>query len=282
MSVFVTFNGELLTPQELRVSPDNRGIMYGDGCFETFRSYKGKFLHLEKHFGRLTSGLSFLGIETEFGLQEFQHSIEELIEANEAQNEDALIRVQTWRKGGRGYSTEIKEANWLTVLMPISETDAPISIATVNTRAIPNKALPRQYKFSNGLNYIWASKEASEAGADDALMLTIDETVSECTVANVFWVKGDTVFTPSESCDLLPGITRGILMDLISESSNLNMESGTFSLEDISSAEAIFCTNSVRGIRRVSQLDGKAFDTEHPVTDQLSELFELYKHQHLK
>src|SRR5690606_40400625 len=60
--------------------------------------------------------------------------------------------------------------------------------------------------ISNGLNFIQAAREANNLGANDALLLTTSNKISETTIANIFWVKGNTVFTPSKICDLLPGI----------------------------------------------------------------------------
>src|SRR5699024_4498907 len=90
----------------------------------------------------------------------------------------------------------------------------PPILATVETKRISADALPSIYKFSNGINYIIAANEAAEKGADDALMQTINGKISETTIANIFWIKDEKIFTPSTACDLMPGITRNAVINL--------------------------------------------------------------------
>lgn len=281
MSNFVVYNGQLVHEEEVLISPINRGMMYGDGCFDTFRSYKAKFLSLEAHFERTKAAAEYLGMEVEFDFEGFKVKILELLEANELLNKDAMVRVQCWRGGSRGYRTNSSQGNWITHCTPYSPVEAPISLASVNTRAIPSEALDRRFKLSNGINYIAAAREALKKGADDALMLTINRKVSETTIANIFWLKGNICFTPSLDCDLFPGITRSVLIKELTEHNGVNVIEGQFILEDIKSADAVFSTNSLREVVPVSSIDEVRFDLNHKFIGFVKELFKHFKKKNL-
>ncbi len=282
MTNFIVYNGQLLPEEEVRISPANRGIMYGDGCFDTFRFYKGKFLRLEAHFERTKATAEYLGIDVMFDFEGFKAKILELLEANELLNEDAMVRVQCWREGSRGYRTDSVQGNWLTICTPYMASKEPIDLATVNTRTIPSEALDRKFKLSNGINYIIASREASKKGADDALMLTINEKVSETTIANVFWIKGNTCFTPSLECDLFPGITRNTLISLLRRNNDFKVIEGEFSVDKIKAADSVFTTNSLKEVVPVKSIDEVRFDVNHKSISIAEEMYELFKKKNLK
>lgn len=278
---YIVFNGQLILADQVSVSVQSRGLMYGDGCFESFRAYKGKFLKLEEHFNRMIAGVRYLGLEVHFGFEDFKHRLIELLEINSLMDKDALLRVQCWREGQKGYFTTSKATSWIAVSTPIDEIDRVLKLATVSVRAIPSEALERKYKLSNGLNYIQAAREAHTLGANDALMLTMDGYISETTVANLFWLKEDIIFTPSEDCDLLPGVTRNLLIELIRKQPGYSLKAAKYKVEHIKSADAVWATNSVREIVPVSSIDEVFFDLFHPFIQSLNKRFELYKMRNL-
>lgn len=249
----IILNGKLLKEQEAMVSPVNRGMMYGDGCFETLRSYSGKFLRLNCHFERLKGGLDYLGMDSHLNSDEWKKQIKNLLEANHLSDKSTMIRIQCWREGGRGYAPDSSKMGWMIQASEIRSNATPQKLIVAKTRCIPSLSLDRKYKLSNGLNYIVAAKEAAEQQVDDALMLTVNGSISETTSANIFWVKDDKVFTPSKDCDLLPGITREIIIELI-ESNGFEFKEGVFQPEEIKKAEAVFCTNSLIELREVASL----------------------------
>lgn len=281
MKNYLIYNESLVSEEEVLISPLNRGMMYGDGCFDTLRTYNGKFFKLEEHFKRFINSANYLGIETHFGFADFKLKILELLEANHLMKKDAIIRVQCWRDGGRGYLSKSTNANWITSSSEIEPYKESIQLSIVDVRAIPSEALERKFKLSNGLNYIKAASQASISGADDALMLTTNKKVSETTKANIFWVKENTVFTPSINCDLLPGITRNTVINLLTKSSLFSVVEGEFEVKDVKQSEAVFVTNSIREIVSVTSIDGTRFDSSHPVVHSIKDNFEELKRQNL-
>lgn len=274
-------NGSFKTEKEALISPINRGLMYGDGCFETLRWYEGRMLDFSDHYERLQRSCDYLGIELSITQEEVRMYIQELATINGLESSYGLIRLQLWRQGQRGYRADQMGMEWMLQLVPYQPNPAPLKLITAETRCIPSEALDRTVKLTNGLNYIKAAQEARRASADDALMLTVDDHLSETTIANIFWVNGQKVFTPSDDCDLLPGITRNRLIRLLNEE-GIEVSEGVFELKDIKDAEAAFCTNSLMEIRKVAALNEKSFDTAHELLQIIEDVFQKYKTVHLQ
>ena len=245
MSHFININGTLFPEEQASLPATSRAVFYGDGCFETLVSYKGKFLHFEDHFARLQSGLKYLEMNLDLTKDQLKSEVQKLLEKNELEGEDSVVRIQCYREGHSGYFDISDRSGFIISNRSIPERSESLNLKTVSIPAIPSAALERKVKLSNSINYIKAVQEAKKKGGDDGLMVTVDSKISETTISNIFWIKGSQVFTPSVNCDLLPGVTRSILIELINQDLELELIEGAFGLEDIYSAEAVFFTNSV-------------------------------------
>lgn len=266
------------------VSVTSRGLFYGDGCFETFRSYKGSFSKLQAHLKRLEKGLEYLGISYPPGLKEKKllSNLTNLLERNKLSDEDAVVRIQVWRKGGRGYQIEIPSgAHYSIVPASLTKSSDSCMLATVDIKRIPSSALPSQFKLSNCINYILAAKQAKRKSADDALMETTDGWISETTIANIFWKQNETVFTPSDECDILPGTTRNIVLHLLKEKFQIEVREGHYKLRDIKNAETVWICNSVKEIMPVHQINQVKFKIDTSFLKRLKHSFETYRNEEL-
>lgn len=282
MMEYINLNGKIVSESEGVLPATSRAVAYGDGCFETFRSYNGKFLNFTDHFKRLQEGLNYLGMDSELTEEKFRKEIQELLIENDLENKDSVVRIQCFRKGGAGYTNLSGKSGFLISTREVRHKSSTLKLKTVSIRAIPSIALERKVKLSNSINYIKAAQEAEKEYCDDALMLTIDGFISETTIANIFWIKDSQVFTPSVNCDLLPGIIRSIIIDLINEDPKLSIGEGVFKPEDLYKAEAVFCTNSVMEIKAVSMIDGYSYETDNFVMKKLRDDFKVYKETSLK
>ncbi len=324
----VILDGRPVPADEAQVRMSSRIAMYGEGCFDTLRAYKGGFLHPEKHLQRLHRGAELLGREVPFALRDTGSFLEVLalfLKSNDAMEEQVRIRVQVWaddhttgfRPGNTstrfvitGSGLEPTEANDEADMYDTSDTfggyktgdtnnaddaseprqpDAysvqrsakPVNLITSRFRSIPAKALQPDIKWTNSINYILAAREAQQKHADDALMLTHSGLVSETTVANIFWMTSNTIFTPSPDCDLLPGITRGALLDIF-EQSSIPLVEGEFEPQVLTGADMVWLCNSVREIYPVGQLDEYRYEPDPLFFRTLGDQFDAYKKEHLQ
>lgn len=277
---WLIFDGDLITADQPVVPIVSRGLMYGDGVFETLRTYKGKTLLLEDHLNRLHSGMYMLGmkVDTHVKVEALKERIWKLLDKKQLLNVDAIIRLQVWRDGQRGYHPKTDSNIHYSITGSACPEDfRPPALATVKQRRIPSQSMPSFAKFTNGINYIMAARQASEKGGDDALMQTIDGYISETTIANIFWVRGDTIFTPDKECDLIPGITRNIILEMIGESNRWKCQEGKYTLDHLLDADSVWICNSVREVLAVEKIDSEKFDTDHPVIKKLQERYTAFR-----
>ena len=174
-SVTSIIDGQLIAASEPAIPISSRGLMYGDGCFETLCTYSGRFFKLQQHLDRLRSGLQYLEIDFPDVLRsaKLKATIQDLLSANELQDGKAVIRLQVWRAGRRGYATQSQKSHYAIQCLNHQVRSQTYTLARVDTKRIPSVALPSKYKFTNGINYVKAAKQARALGADDALMETI-------------------------------------------------------------------------------------------------------------
>lgn len=263
----------------------SRGLMYGDGIFETFRTYRGKTFLLKEHINRLQSGMHMLGmgLNSNLKVQSVRKLVAILLEKQQMNETDAIVRLQVWRDGLRGYHPQEESSTHFSITASACPDDfSPPILKTVERRRIPSKSMPSEAKFTNGINYILAAKEAAEKGGDDALMQTIDGFISESTIANIFWINGDTIFTPDNECDLIPGITREVILDFIHKSNRWNITLGKYPLSHIMEADAVWMCNSVREVLAVKQINEQLFAVDHPSIKELQDQFDRHRKANAK
>jgi len=282
---WLIFDGDFIPADQPIVPVVSRGLMYGDGVFETLRIYKGKTLLLEDHLTRLHSGMHMLGMEvdTHLKVEALKERIWKLLEKQGLVGLDAIIRLQVWRDGPRGYYPQADSNIHYSITASVCLQDfRPPTLATVKQRRIPSQSMPSSAKFTNGINYIMAARQADEKGGDDALMQTINGFISETTIANIFWIKGDTIYTPDKECDLILGITRKVLLDVIQASNRWGCREGQYSLDHIKEADSVWICNSVREVLAVKKIDDIKFDIDHPAIKKLQNRYSAFRRANTK
>lgn len=282
----VSLNGSIVDKYEARITGESDGLYYGAGCFETFKSYKGKFLHLDHHLRRLNDAVTYLTGEEKIFFKEklLRAEIVSLLNANGLTDEYTKIRIQVSLAGRCGYvQPDLKRSGLITLIRADeihNKSPQTVRLSSVDTAVVPASCRPTHLKLSNMIHYRQAAIQAKAKGADDALMLTVRGEVAETSIANIFWEKNGTTFTPSAACDILPGVTRSILVELISDM-GVDVRQGTYSLSDIEQASRIWLCNSVKELAWVSSLNGKSYPTNSEFGDKLRNYLEEYKKENL-
>ncbi len=267
---YAFLNDRFLPVSEALIPAASRAAAYGDGCFETLKTWNGRMLALDRHVDRLNQGLKHLGITPprESTEARFAHIIDGLLEQNQLSETEARIRIQVWRTGPLGYQTqEWSDAILLVNAFPIGNTPPPNHIGLVQTRRIPNASLPSNIKMSNGLNYIMAQREAQQSGYQEGVMCTVDGHLSEATMANLFWIKDGILYTPANTCDLLEGIMRGLVIEAMNGLIPIELTKALPAVLD--TADAVFTTNSLRELHPVSMYNKTSFDPESEMNAKL-------------
>lgn len=274
--VYASLNGVIVDLKTASVPANQSGLYYGTGCFETLLYRSGQIQHLEKHYQRLCEGLSYLGVQ-EKNLPEAEDlfsTIQNLLKRNRAEGASCKIRIQCSIDNEQGYS-QVTEPGYFTY---ITVSDLPArgkeySLKISETRVIPANCRPPYLKLSNMLHFRSAFRDARRSGFSDALLLNSEQFVSESSIANIFWIKQDTVYTPSAACDILPGIIRGEVISYLRAELNMEVSEGKFSTESLLQSEAVWVTNSLMLVKPVGQIEQVYFKKDHPILNRVMQYF---------
>lgn len=251
----------------------NRSFRYGDGLFETIRVIKGQIHLLDYHIERLLNGTDFLKIErpSNWNTEFFRKRIWELLEKN-GEKENGKIRLSIFRADGGLYTPKTNKANFL---IEFEEYNQPEFLLNKKGLKIDifsemEKAcnLYSNFKTSNALVYILASIHKREEGLDDCLIVNSQNRIAEAISSNVFMVKDGKVITPPLSEGCVAGIMRSHVLDIM-QKHNIDYQVAPIQLEELFSAQELFMSDAIKGIRWVSSF--KVMRYELGLAKQISE-----------
>jgi branched-chain amino acid aminotransferase len=258
----VHLNGELVDADAARISPFDAGYLYGDGLFDTLRTYRGFSHLLAEHVQRLSREAELLQIPFDPSPGTWDHIIRELLAANGLMDEDARVRLQISRGGGPDTDQVSVDPEAVSPVVfvhvrPISESTARIQRDGVRILSMQSAFARGNFPQIKSLNYlpsIMALRFARAQGYEEACLLNRQNKVLECATSNIFLIKGETLRTPSPRLGLLPGITRGRVLTLARDLS-LRVEEAASELRDLVTADEVFLTGSVKEIVPVVGMD---------------------------
>jgi branched-chain amino acid aminotransferase len=223
--VFV--EGEFVSSDAARLSVKANAVSYGTGVFggmrATWNEEANELFLLEPlaHYRRLHLSAKALGLPLAYSAEELVAITVELLRRNEVRA-DAYVRPLLLQAGEvlpvRMHDVETR---LLIYVAPFPAGYIPadgVRCLVSSWRRIPDVCLPLRAKLIGSyLNPALAKTEAVRAGFDEAILLTVDGEVAEATTSNVFLRRGDAWITPSVTDDILEGITRRQLIELIRE-----------------------------------------------------------------
>lgn len=267
-------NGEFLPSMQACVPVADRGFRFGDGVFETIQLLQGVPYLWEQHLARLQAGLNALRIA--LPQVDWQPVARQLIQHNGSV--DGFLRIAVSRGvGSRGYLPEVNiTPTWVMEYLPPSPLPSQPLKLWLSTMERPSpRALPTNYKLAHGINSTLALLEAQEQGCDDAVMLSSTQKICETSNANIFWIKGGVLFTPTLETGCLAGTTRAQVLAL----SPLPYEELQADIAELQSAEAVFVTNARVGIWPVDSITplGLTYTNTHPALAELTHHLEAHR-----
>ncbi|MBI1372652.1 MAG: branched-chain-amino-acid transaminase [Phycisphaera sp.] len=276
----VWVDGQLLPADEAKVSVFDHGLLYGDGVFEGIRIYNGRILKLATHLKRLYAGAELIDLKIRQDIDELTAATHETVKANGLAN--GYIRLVVTRGGGTlGLNPYLcdKSVTFIIAdtikLYPQEMYDHGMAIITAKTRRRPADCIPPQVKSLNYLNNIMAKIEAIRAKVSEALMLNHRGNVAECTGDNIFMVCDGVLITPPLSAGILPGITRGIVIDLARDA-GVEVRETDFTLDELYAADECFLTGTAAEAIPVTKIDDKTIGDGQPGPISLR-LIEAYR-----
>jgi branched-chain amino acid aminotransferase len=281
--LFVYLNGDIMEESRARISPFDRGFLWGDGVYEITGCFNRRLFRLNDHLDRLYRSLRYIRIDPGMKREEMERTTIDLLRANLSRiKEDGMYRVGHWvTRGMDSASTAAKDAGPPTIFIyfrPVSvekfakSYKEGVRLTVVPTRRNPPECIETRAKVSSKLNQILAELDADESNSF-SLMLDIYGNVAENSTANFFMVRDGVIWTPPER-NILEGITRKVIFEL-AERLKIQLLERNFTMYDIAQADEIFLSSTVicaQPVREVDRFRPKG-PVPGPITQRLVEAF---------
>jgi branched-chain amino acid aminotransferase len=265
----VYVNGSI-TPAEQAVIPVyDHGFLYGEGVYETVRTYNKVPFLLERHNRRLRASAERLALDVPFTDEALAGWIAQTIAAA-GDLREAYIRILLTRGIGElTYDVDATPAPSLVIIVkPLDEPPARVETEGIRislVRVLRNHpgSVDPIIKSNNLLNNAMAMQEANRQAAEEALMCNYRGELSECSQSNFFLVRDGIVLTPGSEAGLLEGITRAFLFELGQEE-GLDVREATLFPEDLERADEAFITSTTRELSPVVRIDERTIGSGKP------------------
>jgi branched-chain amino acid aminotransferase len=277
-SILINVNGELKPRAEALVSVFDSGFMLGDGVWEGLRVHRGKLSFLDRHLDRLFEGANAIAMDVGLSREELTRRLYETLDANRI-SDGAHVRLMVTR-GVRStpYQDPRVVVTPATVVI-VAEYKEPhpgvyqrgLKLFTVHVRRGDPAVQDQKINSNSKLNCILASIQATQAGADEALMLDPHGFVATCNSTHFFIARKGEVWTSSgRYC--LGGITRQLVLE-IARAAGISTLEKDFSLTDVHGADESFVTGTFAGIVPVREVDGRSLRCPGPMVQRLRQLY---------
>jgi len=263
------YDGQVLESNSVSFDLSDRGLVLGDGLFETLPAFNGIPFLLKAHVDRMVVAAERIGMEM---AREPLESV--LLQLASADKTACVIRLSATRGTGPRGLLPPKDAKPL-----IFATRSPwqrhlaFGEATLVTSTIRRNATSpaSSMKTLSYLDNVLAFQEAQSKGADDALLLSLDGNAACTSMANLFVLKENQLVTPSLDGNILPGIVRQFVIDHAA-SIGIQVVERRLHIDEIVRSDGVFATNSVRFLTQISTLDGATINTDHQIIGRLFEV----------
>lgn len=253
---YICLDGNILPEDQPALYVTNRSYRYGDAVFETMRVKSGSILLESFHFERLFDSLHRLGFDLPLFLTPpfLLKSVLLLCKKNDCLDA-ARVRLSVSR--GNGNLSDPAQAQFLVECMAVNPGIELLNengfIIEIYPEAIKHHDRFSDIKSANYLPYVMASRFAKLNSLDDALLLNTNNMVADASIANIFLVNNQKLYTPSLTQGCIAGVMRRWLIE------NYNAVETSVSIQDLLDADEVFLTNAVYGLRWVKLFREKTY-----------------------
>src|SRR5213592_523763 len=280
MGATVNVNGRVFDQEHAVISVFDHGFLYGEGVYETLRTYNGRPFLFDRHMRRLRASAGMVALDVPIGDADIDARFRETMRAaglGESTGREAYIRILVTR--GIGELTYDLAAcpnpSIVVIVKPNVEPsreafERGVKVALVPiVRNHPDTVNPR-IKSNNLLNNALAMQEAFKRGAYEGVMRNYKGQLAECTQSNLFIVKNGVAMTPPLDAGLLPCFTREFLSK-VSAHVGITVRDAELHDDDLLGADEAFLTSTTREAVPIVQVDDRTIGSgsHGPVTRAL-------------
>jgi D-alanine transaminase len=274
----VYLNGRYLPLDEAKVSVMDRGFLFGDGIYEVIPSYSGKLFHFQDHMERLENSLSSIRLANPHSRAQWLEILTPLLDAGQDQSIYLQITRGVASKRDHAFPENVTPTvfTMCSAIVPIANLEAGVRALSVDD----SRWELCNVKATTLLANILLRQQAVEKGCAEAILVK-DGYVTEGAASNIFAVIDGILITPPIGHEILPGITREVILKIAREN-NMPYSEDIISLDALKTADEIWLTSSTREIVPIVELDNEAIANGKPgpIWKIMNQLFQAYKQSH--
>ncbi len=254
----LNYSGKIYKEGTPIIGADNRGLRYGDGLFETMKMRDGQIVFEDEHFARLWKGLKVLqfDIPKHFTVDSLRQEIITLAKKN-GHTAAARIRLNIIRGDGGLYDAKNHVPNYIIQTWKLPEGNGQWNgnglVLGIYEEVKKNCDILSNIKHNNYLPYVMAALHAKMEKWNDAIVLNTNGRVCDTTIANVFIIKNNIIYTPSLSEGCVAGVMRKMFIKKMMDSAWQLVEK-ELTVDDMVNADEVFLTNSIYNLRWVQSI----------------------------
>ena len=281
MDIAINVNGHLADAATATVSALDRGFLFGEGVYETLRTYNRRPFLLDRHLDRLRTSAGLIALAVPLDDAAYAERLTETMGALSDTESDVYLRLLVTRGvGDLTYDPNSCPTPTVVIIArPYTETAPAVAASGITIvlsavmRNHPDALNPR-IKSNNLLNNALAMQEAIRVGADEALMCNYRGEIAECAQSNIFLVRDGVTLTPRLDAGLLEGVTRNFVFEVCA-ASGIPVREAVLHPEDLQSADEVFITGTTREVLAVTTIDNTPVRDGRPgpITLTLAERF---------
>ena len=261
MHPVIYLNKTMVEATKARVAPVSSAMLYGRGVFTTLAIYNSQPFRWSRHWQRLTSHATKLGIDfTGCNEKNVGEALQKLIAFNQVK--DGRARVIMLARSGRDIWKTKPQGTKKTDLLIMTGDSQKVSQNGVSLAVSPFRANTFSplsgIKSLNYLDHVLSWEEAQSRDFDEAVVLNERGEIVSATTANLFWAKNGTLHTPTLSTGAMAGITRECVIE-IANKSFVPLVEGIYEMTDLTDADEIFLTSSSLGVTPVTTFDFRRY-----------------------
>jgi branched-chain amino acid aminotransferase len=280
MQAVVNVNGKIGDAREPLVAVFDHGFLYGEGVYETLRTYNRVPFLFERHMRRLRASAEMIALTVPLDDSEFLDRLDKTMAAMSGSGEAYIRLLLTRGVGDLSYDPSATPTPSIVIIVkpfvepPAHTIEQGITVATVSVLRNHPASVNPLIKSNNLLNNALAMQEAIRKGAEEAVMRNYRGELAECSQSNLFVVRAGAALTPPLEAGLLPGITREFVFEIGREIGIPVMEAA-LRLDDLLGADEAFVTGTTRELTPVVRVDAHVIGTGKPgsITRRLLDTF---------
>jgi D-alanine transaminase len=271
------FNDAFLPLSDVHISPLDRGFLFGDGVYEVIPAYNGKLFHLDAHLKRLQYSLGGIRLRNPYTSARWTMLLNDLVAMNGGGNQALYLQITRGADNGRDHCFPAKiSPTVFAMCTPL--TDLPTTLLENGAKAVTLEDIRWQrcdIKCVSLLGNVLLRQTALDQGCNEAVLIR-DGYATEGTASSIFIVQDQIITTPPKGAELLPSITRDVVIELAVQH-RMACQEARITVAHLQNAQEIWFASSTREVYPVTELDGRKVGDGRP-GDHWRRLYALFQH----